>query len=96
MDENPTSSSHLILSNVTLRRSIANANAPDVDAAVCIFELLPLGVASSVNRLIAGLIIARATVITAVGLRADDRAHSQTADDASGDCAAIAARVCRL
>src|SRR5512146_1887443 len=72
-----------------MRASIADANAPKAHVAVAVFNLLPLDMAFAVGRLIARLIIAWAAVIAAIGLRADDRADSQTADDAGCDCAAI-------
>src|SRR5450631_1596955 len=70
------------------RASIADADAPGAEVSVAVFKLLPLDVAVAVDRLIALFIVTRA-VITAVSLRADDRADGKTADDAGCDRAAI-------
>src|SRR5450759_349520 len=70
--------------------SIADANAPRTDVSVPVFNLLPLGVAFAIDRLITRLIIIiRAAVIAAIRLRADDRAGGETADDAGRNRAAI-------
>ena len=75
-------------------RSVADADAADVNASVAVFNPLPFGMAGAVDRLIGPavitrLVVAGAAVIAAIDLRADDRADRQAADDAGGDCAAV-------
>src|SRR6185437_5292461 len=76
------------------RRSVANADAADVNASVAVFNPLPFGMAGAVDRLIGPYVITRlvlagTAVIAAIDLRADDRTGGQASDDTGGDRAAV-------
>ena len=71
------------------RQSIANANAARVVTTVWIDKVFAFDTAVTINRLIAGLIVTRATVIATMSLRADDRADGKTTDYARCDRATV-------
>ena len=64
-------------------RSIANANAADVNTAVTILEIAPLDAALAVSGAMS--ITVSAISLVAVHLGTDDRTDGEAANDAGGD-----------